>query len=89
MSNKIKILVVDDEAVMRDTMSDWLGGKGYNVVTVSSGMEAIEKVKIGSFNVAFVDAEDWLGTSGDPDQWRTYLRSCIFFPVKVTNSYFS
>ena len=55
MSNKIKILVVDDEAVMRDTMSDWLGGKGYNVVTVSSGMEAIEKVKIGSFNVAFVD----------------------------------
>ncbi len=55
MSNKIKALVVDDETVMRDTMSDWLKEKGYNVATVSSGMEAIEKMKAESFNVAFVD----------------------------------
>ena len=55
MSKKIKILVVDDEAVTRDTMSDWLEEKGYNVVSVCSGMEAIEKVKTESFNVAFVD----------------------------------
>lgn len=55
MSQKVKILVVDDEAVMRDTMSDWLLEKGFNIVSVSSGMEAIEKVKTGSFNIAFVD----------------------------------
>jgi DNA-binding NtrC family response regulator len=55
MIQKIKILVVDDKAVMRDTMSDWLGEKGYDVVPVCSGMEAIEKVKRESFNVAFVD----------------------------------
>ena len=55
MPKKIRILVVDDEAVMRDTMSDWLEEKGYNVVSVCSGMEAIEKVKTESFNVAFVD----------------------------------
>jgi len=55
MFKKIKILVVDDEAVMRDTMSDWLGEKGYNVVSVRSGMEAIEKVKTESFSIAFVD----------------------------------
>lgn len=55
MIHKFKILVVDDEAVMRNTMSDWLGEKGYNVVSVCSGMEAIEKVKTESFNVAFVD----------------------------------
>jgi two-component system response regulator AtoC len=55
MIQKIKILVVDDENVMRNTMSDWLGEKGYDVVPVSSGMEAIEKVKGQSFNVAFVD----------------------------------
>ncbi|MFQ6084204.1 MAG: sigma-54-dependent transcriptional regulator [Candidatus Aminicenantia bacterium] len=55
MSKKIKILVVDDEAVMRDTMSDWLEEKGYNVVSVSNGKEAIEKVKTEPFNVAFVD----------------------------------
>ncbi len=36
-------------------MSDWLGEKGYSVVSVCSGMEAIEKVKTESFNVAFVD----------------------------------
>lgn len=55
MSKKVKILIVDDEAVMRDTMSDWLLEKGFNVVSVTSGMEAIEKVKTGSFNIAFVD----------------------------------
>lgn len=55
MSQKVKILIVDDEAVMRDTMSDWLLEKGFNVVSVISGMEAIEKVKTGSFNIAFVD----------------------------------
>ncbi len=55
MSQKVKILIVDDEAVMRDTMSDWLLEKGFNVVSVTSGMEAIEKVKTGSFNIAFVD----------------------------------
>lgn len=55
MSKKVKILIVDDEAVMRDTMSDWLLEKGFNVVSVISGMEAIEKVKTGSFNIAFVD----------------------------------
>ena len=55
MSNKIKILVVDDEAVMRDTMSAWLEEKGYNAVSVCSGMEAIEKTKTESFNAAFVD----------------------------------
>ncbi len=55
MIHKFKILIVDDEAVMRNTMSDWLGEKGYSVVSVCSGMEAIEKVKTESFNVAFVD----------------------------------
>jgi len=55
MTQKIKILVVDDEAAMRDTMSDWLEEKGYNIVPARSGMEAIEKVKRESFNVAFVD----------------------------------
>lgn len=55
MTTKIKILIVDDEAVMRDTMSDWLKEKKYGVVSVSNGREAIEKVKSESFNVAFVD----------------------------------
>ena len=55
MSQKVKILVADDEAVMRETMSAWLQEKGFHVVSVTSGMDAIEKVKIGSFNIAFVD----------------------------------
>lgn len=55
MIQKFKILVVDDEAAMRVTMSDWLEEKEYNVVSACSGMEAIEKVKTEPFNVAFVD----------------------------------
>lgn len=55
MSNKIKILVVDDEAIMRETLSDWLEEKGYSVLSVSNGTEALVKVKEELFNIAFID----------------------------------
>lgn len=55
MPQNVKILIVDDEAVMRETMSDWLRDKGYDAVSVSNGQEAVEKVKLEYFNVTFVD----------------------------------
>jgi DNA-binding NtrC family response regulator len=50
-----RILIVDDEEVMRDSLSDWLREDGYDVVAVESGAEAIEKVKAEAWNTLLVD----------------------------------
>ncbi|UCD54128.1 MAG: response regulator, partial [Dehalococcoidia bacterium] len=47
---KIKILVVDDEAIVRESLSDWLKDGGYQVFTAENGhkaLEVIEKEKPG------------------------------------------
>lgn len=55
MTSPIKILVVDDEQVMRDLFTRVLKLKGYSVTTVDSGKEAVEKVKTEEFDIAFID----------------------------------
>ena len=40
-----KILVVDDEAQIRELLKDFLEIKDYDVITASSGKEALEKIK--------------------------------------------
>ncbi len=47
---KVKILVVDDEAIVRESLSDWLKDVGYRVFTAENGhkaLEVIEKEKPG------------------------------------------
>jgi two-component system response regulator AtoC len=47
---KVKILVVDDEAIVRESLQDWLTDAGYQVLTAESGPKAlvvIEKEKPG------------------------------------------
>ena len=51
----IKILVVDDEEIMRALFTDILTDQGYHVTTVCNGKEAEELVKNASFDIAFVD----------------------------------
>lgn len=51
----MKILVVDDEQVMRDLFKRVLSLKGYSVTAVDSGKESVEKVKANGFDIAFVD----------------------------------
>lgn len=55
MASPMKILVVDDERVMRDLFKRVLTLKGYPVTAVESGKEAVEKVKEAEFDIAFVD----------------------------------
>jgi len=55
MASPMKILVVDDERVMRDLFKRVLSLKGYLVTAVESGKEAIEKVKETHFDIAFID----------------------------------
>ncbi|MFH1791841.1 MAG: response regulator [Candidatus Omnitrophota bacterium] len=44
-SRKGNILVVDDDVEVRSLMTEFLGRKGYSVVAVSSGQEALDEIK--------------------------------------------
>jgi len=53
--NKSGILIVDDEAVIREGMRRILAGAGYHVETSSSGRTAIEKIQEQDFDVVITD----------------------------------
>ena len=50
-----KILLVDDEEIMRSSLSDWLKEDGYYVLAVEDGYKAIEKVQEEEWDLAVVD----------------------------------
>ncbi len=50
-----RILVVDDERVIRDILSDFLKEEGYAVTTVEDGMAAIEELHRASYNLVISD----------------------------------
>jgi DNA-binding NtrC family response regulator len=53
--SKIKILIVDDELIMRESLAGWLERDGHAVQTAASGEEALEKVKETQFDILLVD----------------------------------
>jgi response regulator RpfG family c-di-GMP phosphodiesterase len=50
-----RILVVDDEKVIRDILSDFLKEEGYTVATVEDGALAIEELRRSSYNLVISD----------------------------------
>jgi len=54
-SEKVSVLVVDDDVDILETLSAALSEKGYMVETAKTGGEAIEKAKKGGFNIALLD----------------------------------
>lgn len=52
---QVKILVVDDEEDMRQTLSEILRDEGYNVISAQDAQEAIVKVKEDGFTIIFMD----------------------------------
>lgn len=55
MSEKLKVLVVDDDRRMVKTIRDILMVKGYESVPAYSGEEAVEKVKDEAFDCVLMD----------------------------------
>ncbi len=55
MAKKRKILVVEDEVVVRESVRDWLVEDGYEVECVATGEEALEKIKQEEFGVVVLD----------------------------------
>jgi len=50
-----KILIVDDEQIMRESLAGWLSRDDHEVDTASSGEEALEKLKDSRFDILLVD----------------------------------
>ena len=55
MGTKAKILVVDDEYSVRESLRDWLMEEGYEVGLASSGEEALKMVKEDFWQVVLLD----------------------------------
>ncbi len=55
MGNKAKILIVDDEDIVRESLRDWLESVGYKVDIAGSGQEALQKIESKSFKIMLTD----------------------------------
>ncbi len=54
-AKKRKILIVEDEAVVRESLRDWLLEDGYDVEVAEDGEEALKKIKEEEFGVIVLD----------------------------------
>ncbi len=50
-----RILVVDDEQIVRESLKDWLEFEGFVVETAASGQEALERLDANPFAMMFLD----------------------------------
>ena len=55
VKTKGRILIVDDELVVRDSLSKWFTSEGYTAQPVPSAREALETVQQKEFDVALID----------------------------------
>jgi DNA-binding NtrC family response regulator len=55
MKERPKVLVIDDNANMRETLADILEEKGYEVVTTKTALEAMQMAQKSFFNIALID----------------------------------
>ena len=53
-----KVLIVDDEAGIRDSLAGALADEGYSVSAVESGEACLEELRKGTFDVVLLDI--WL-----------------------------
>jgi len=55
MKKKLKILVVDDEAIIRESLRDWLSDVGHQVLTAGNGFQALKMIEKEKPGIAIVD----------------------------------
>jgi DNA-binding NtrC family response regulator len=52
---KTRIMVVDDELIIRESLAGWLERDGHHVETAASGEEALEKIAAAHYDIMLVD----------------------------------
>jgi DNA-binding NtrC family response regulator len=55
MAKKQKVLLVEDETIVRESLRDWLIEDGYDVECVDTGEDALERIKQEEFGVIVLD----------------------------------
>jgi DNA-binding NtrC family response regulator len=55
MDEKVSVMIVDDEKIVRESLYFWFENAGYLVETASSGFQALEKLETYPFDILFVD----------------------------------
>jgi NADPH-dependent glutamate synthase beta subunit-like oxidoreductase/CheY-like chemotaxis protein/NAD-dependent dihydropyrimidine dehydrogenase PreA subunit len=75
------ILVVDDEAIMRESLRDWLTDGGYQVETAGDGEEALKAIAQQDFGVAILDlmlpGKNGIEVLREAKEKRPYLKGVI------------
>jgi len=84
-TNKLQVLVIDDDAVVGRSFDRVLSDKGYEVSTVLSGEEALETINETNFDVVFTDIK-MPGMDGLEVTERIKAR-CPWTPVVVITGY--
>lgn len=55
LSNKINILIVDDDQLSRDSLRDILQLRGHNITTIDEGMKCINRCSENKYDIIFMD----------------------------------
>ena len=55
MAEKLRIMIVDDEMIVRESFLHWFEKDGHTVATAASGLEALEKIENFPYEILFVD----------------------------------
>jgi len=55
VSSTQRILIVDDESIVRESLRDWLGAAGYDVVIAGSGEEALQIIRRQKIRIMLAD----------------------------------
>lgn len=50
-----RILVVEDDESLRETVQDWLGFEKFMVETAADGQEAVEQLQVNDFDLIVLD----------------------------------
>jgi DNA-binding NtrC family response regulator len=55
MDERMKIMIVDDEKIVRESLYHWFKRSGHMVEIAASGLEALEKLEMIPFDILFLD----------------------------------
>jgi sulfite reductase subunit B len=87
---KERILIVDDEAIVRESIRDWLKLSGYDVSTAERGEEALDLIQKQDFNIMVLDVrlpgESGINVLAKAKSIRPNLKSIIItaYPTEDT-----
>jgi two-component system, NtrC family, response regulator AtoC len=54
-SRKVRVLVVDDEEIVRESLSGWLEKDGYSVETAPDGRSALDRIQAEPWSIVLLD----------------------------------